>query len=352
MRIFKSLLFTDDNDGKKDDPKLVACLDRDSAHIGPGANGSHVTKIQIALETLDAANLTLEKGTYGTETIKAVKQYKDSPKRLLLQPGQTKADEFVGKRTIRSLDDEMFRVENRGPGRLIPIDVKRLSGSTLARLDVPLALQKIDVALRKLREFETTLSLRLGPRVRFEPFDKVTENALRTHFRLVAFDSVAPPGAGTGRGFPRRPVTTEDIKHLLLHFQKIRSLFLSSLSSFKDGSPVGRDGKPVAAAAFLNSNQVIFGSHFRNFTAPDAEKIGPNSRAAILIHEGFHAVDAALKSGNDVSVHISEFSASYDTQPADDSLFNPSSYASFAAHVFKGRDPSPRFGLGPGARAL
>ncbi len=98
-----------------------------------------------------------------------------------------------------------------------------------------------------------------------------------------------------------------------------------------------------------DSGTIIFGRTFKNFSNAEGQLIGPNSRAAILIHEGFHAVDAAQKSGDDVNIHISEFDPKYDTQSADNSLFNPSSYASFAAHVFPpGKDPNPRFGLGAG----
>lgn len=150
---------------------------------------------------MDGAVLAGENGTYGTETTKAVKKYKDSPKRRLLQPGQVRADAFVGKRTIKSLDEDMFRVENPGPGPTppspnpVPPNPARLSGATLARLDVPLAMQKVNAAIRKLKEYETTLNLRLGPIIRIQPFDAVTENALRTHFRLVGFDQPAPPNA-------------------------------------------------------------------------------------------------------------------------------------------------------------
>jgi len=109
----------------------------------------------------------------------------------------------------------------------------------------------------------------------------------------------------------------------------------------------------------------MFGPYFRSFSAdqpirprppgvpgaqfPFGHFIGPNSRAAILIHEGMHAVDASLTSGN-LGIHISEFSPAYDTQPANLSMFNPSSYAGFAAHVANGAagDPNPRFGLGNG----
>lgn len=339
MRKFRSSLFADQS-GINDDPLLRACLERDSAHIGPGDSGDHVRKIQTALTRIESASLGLENGMFGMLTTTAVRKYKDAPRRRLHQSWQTKADEFVGRRTIKSLDDELFRLEK---GLTPPIQAK-LSGAPLARLTVPVALPKVAMAIAKLTEYETTLSLQLGPIIRFSEFDKVTEAALKVHFRLLPFD--APSAAG-----PHRPIKMEDVKHILEHFRKIQTVLLSNQTSFKDGSPVGKDGKLVAAAAHLDSKEVLFSSHFRNFTDKDAAMIGPQSRAAVLIHEGFHAVDSAKKSGED-SIHISEFDSSYDTQPADKSLFNPSSYAGFAAHLFKKRDPNPRYGLGPKSRAL
>ncbi len=181
MRRFKSQLFTG-SDSLTDDPALVACLDRDSAHIGFGATGDHVTKIQLALERLEGVNLAAERGTYGPNTVTAVKDYKDSPKRQLLQPGQAKADQFVGKRTVRSLDDEIFIADNPGPvpqPTPPPINPAVLSGAVLARLDVPLATRKVAAAIVKLRDFETTLILRTGERFLFREFDKLTLSALR-----------------------------------------------------------------------------------------------------------------------------------------------------------------------------
>jgi hypothetical protein len=211
--------------------------------------------------------------------------------------------------------------------------VNRATGSALAHTDVPLALRKVDAALASLAEFRTTLTTHFGSR----PFNRVTVEALSKHYRLTLVESSSP----------RRPVTERDLSHLIAHFTRIRTVLASHQSTFTDGAPADRHGNPVPAAAPLNGSKVIFGAPFRNFTDVDAAAIGPNSRAAILIHEGFHAVDVEKKSGAD-DVHISEFRPEYDTQPADKSIFNPSSYASFAAHVVEGRDPVPRFGLGAG----
>ena len=110
------------------DSKLEACLIFDSAHVVPGSRGDHVKKIQIALNRLSSGrenfNLTVD-GVYGRLTAGAVKAYKSAPQRRILGPGQTAADDIVGKRTIKSLDDEMSILENQSPSTtgLISSDV-------------------------------------------------------------------------------------------------------------------------------------------------------------------------------------------------------------------------------------
>jgi peptidoglycan hydrolase-like protein with peptidoglycan-binding domain len=96
-----SRLFTD-----PPNPELEACLVDDAAHIFEGARGTHVACIQIALSLLsDGALFLVIDGVYGRATATAVFDYKDA--RDILGPGQTTPDEIVGKRTIKSLDDEM-----------------------------------------------------------------------------------------------------------------------------------------------------------------------------------------------------------------------------------------------------
>jgi peptidoglycan hydrolase-like protein with peptidoglycan-binding domain len=120
----RSLLFT----SPQPDPRLEACLVEDSAHITPGSRGEHVEKIQTALNQLSAGpgrenfNLLVD-GIYGNATASAVVVHKN--KRGILQPGQTTADNIVGKRTIRSLDDEMDILEREVPpfsGLIAPTD--------------------------------------------------------------------------------------------------------------------------------------------------------------------------------------------------------------------------------------
>lgn len=102
------------------DTKLEACFDSDPAHITPGSRGEHVMNIQIALNQLSNVFLKID-GVYGPKTAAAVKAYKNAPSRRILGPGQTTADDIVGKRTIKSLDDEMTKLENElpPPSRLV-----------------------------------------------------------------------------------------------------------------------------------------------------------------------------------------------------------------------------------------
>jgi peptidoglycan hydrolase-like protein with peptidoglycan-binding domain len=93
------------------DPKLEACLISDPAHVTPGSIGDHVKRIQIALNQLSNVFLRID-GNYGPKTAAAVKAFKSAPNRRILGPGQTTADDIVGKKTIKRLDDEMDILEN------------------------------------------------------------------------------------------------------------------------------------------------------------------------------------------------------------------------------------------------
>jgi hypothetical protein len=97
----------------KGDPALEACLISHPAHIMQGGIGNHVSKIQTALATLDGAVIDsgeLSAKRYGTTTAAAVLAYK-TKRNIVNQDYQNKADNIVGKMTIKSLDDEMLRFE-------------------------------------------------------------------------------------------------------------------------------------------------------------------------------------------------------------------------------------------------
>jgi peptidoglycan hydrolase-like protein with peptidoglycan-binding domain len=101
------------------DPQLEAAAVSDPAHIVPGASGSHVAKIQEALNELDGANL-VQDGAYGSATAAAVLAYKQ--KRSIINFSyETQADNIVGKMTMAALDREMVAKENGSTG---PIQIK------------------------------------------------------------------------------------------------------------------------------------------------------------------------------------------------------------------------------------
>ena len=244
------------------------------------------------------------------------------------QFGLTQDIGIAGQEVVRRLDSQNNTLYATRAGQF---------GAALARTDVGTAVGKIASATLALSFLKANV---LPP-----PTLSLVEDALRVHFRLL------PPGI-PGDGI-RRARTTADVDRILTQFMQIAGVLNSSATSFEDGIPF--NGAKIAAEANNGSRRITFGPAFRDFTLTPVDltggRIGPQSRAAILIHEGMHASDDSGTSGNE-NIHISEFQPTYATQPADLSLVNPSSYASFAAHIANGGDPPIRFGLGPGARGL
>jgi Putative peptidoglycan binding domain len=294
-----------------------------------GESGEHVHLLQAALvlQGFDVPHHGMtgdpprQNNNFLNETQSAVRQCE-------ARFGLTVDTGVAGQEVVRRLDQENNTLYTTRAGHF---------GAALARTDVGLAVRKIVSASLGLT------FLRSG--VLNDPTLTLVNDALRVHFRLL---TPGTPGDGI-----RRARTTADLDRILSTYAIIMGILNSSATSFQDGIPV--NGAKTAAEANTGSRRVLFGPAFRNFTLSPVDLtgglIGPNSRAAILIHEGMHAADDSNTSGND-AIHISEFDPRYNNQPADRSLFNPSSYAGFAAHVANNGDPPIRFGLGPGARQL
>jgi hypothetical protein len=83
------------------------------------------------------------------------------------------------------------------------------------------------------------------------------------------------------------------------------------------------------------------------YMTPSFATFGPKCRAAMLVHESVHVIDA--RSG-EPDIHISEWmEPAFSSQTVEDSLHNPSSYASFAAQVYERKlewPPEARYGAG------
>jgi peptidoglycan hydrolase-like protein with peptidoglycan-binding domain len=308
------------------DPVLEACLNGLHRMLAP-ETGEAVKKVQRALRDLGFP-LPLSfatgdaDGQYGNETAQAVSAFKR-------KNGIEPSDGVVGPKTMAALDS-LFRTFPPSPPPTPPLVIP-MFGKALAELDKPLATSKARAAVSAIQRQETDLATQLaGASIQFDP---VILQALNIHFRLL------PPGPASGN---RRGMTPADLALIRNTYLAILNVYNNSAVSFEDGIPV--NGVQIAAEAPLNG-PIRFGPAFRNFNAPDGAAIGPNSRAAILIHEATHVVDGA---SGQTAIHISEFDPTYDAQSTDNSLHNPSSYAGFAAHIFNGADPNPRFGLGAG----
>ena len=99
------------------DTRLEACLVNDQAHLTIGTVGPFVRKVQQAVAMLTGRSASLEEvqaSRYGQSTADAVLAYKRA-RSIVNKAYQATADNVVGKMTIKSLDDEMVRMEARPP---------------------------------------------------------------------------------------------------------------------------------------------------------------------------------------------------------------------------------------------
>jgi peptidoglycan hydrolase-like protein with peptidoglycan-binding domain len=241
--------------------------------------------------------------------------------------GLTLDQGIAGKEVFTALDKFLLDPAQFGAGRL--------AGRALALTDVPLARTKIVAAINAIEAMERAL---FGPTPAPLALDPITVDAMRVHFKLS-------PGAPT-IGVARQ-MTQADLTEIRDRFAATRGVLDGASARFVDFMP---ENGPGTAAEALFGGVVRFGPVYRNFDRRGLPLIGKESRAAVLIHECTHVIDAI--SGQDGTIHISEFQERYRVQPADFAKHNPSSYATFAAHIVNKGDPSPRPGLGPGARSL
>ena len=107
------------------DSKLEDAATIDTRHIQPGANGSHVEKIQKALIEVAGADIT-PNGDYNDKTASAVAEFKKNQKPQILNY-KGKIDDIVGIKTMAALDAAMLLKEG-----------KKKSGPTLVDIVVNL----------------------------------------------------------------------------------------------------------------------------------------------------------------------------------------------------------------------
>jgi peptidoglycan hydrolase-like protein with peptidoglycan-binding domain len=208
-------------------------------------------------------------------------------------------------------------------------------GGLLARTIIPLAQRKVSKAIYALNDLHTMLQF---GKFDFVTVDGVTLAALKTHFKLVA------PG---GSRLPyEEPISLNTINPLIQNFRGIQRTLNNSKMVRHSICTLGLD---VAAEA-PTGGPILFGPPYSDFTfgAQDVTNIvktGPNSLAAMMMHEATHVTDAQASGNRDR--HISEFWPEYETQSAANARHNPSAFATFAAHIDEGKDRprEQRYGL-------
>jgi hypothetical protein len=95
------------------DQRLNACEVSDPSHVKLGDRGDFVRRIQQALIRIENAPIDdteLARRVYGKSTAAAVLAYKKK-RHIVNRAYQKQADDIVGKMTIRSLDDELLKLE-------------------------------------------------------------------------------------------------------------------------------------------------------------------------------------------------------------------------------------------------
>ncbi len=310
------------------DNKRVQQAAENSPSMKTGEKGDHVHFLQAAL-ILNEIDVPHHGITNGVKNDNYLQETQAAVRAAERKFGLSIQDQGIaGKQVIGALDRECNKFYTSHAGNF---------GSDLAVSDAPRALAKVRKALTALLSLRAQMMTLPGAA---SPLTLVNV-ALRVHFRLMA------PGV-TGRPVAR-PASLGDIQRIMDTYQRMQFVLRGATFTFQDGIPV--NGVKTAAESNTGSERVTFGPNFANFDGPIDSAIGNESRVAVILHESMHSVDISGSSGRD-EIHISEFDPSYDLQPANLSMFNPSSYASFAAHIDEGEDPDPRFGLGPDSRGL
>src|SRR4051794_3003522 len=93
--------------------RLLDCEVKDAAHVKFGDTGDFVSLIQEVLFRIGRPRIADEEANaslYGKTAAAAVLQYK-TKRNIINRSYQSQPDDVVSKMTVRSLDDEMQRIE-------------------------------------------------------------------------------------------------------------------------------------------------------------------------------------------------------------------------------------------------
>lgn len=202
-----------------------------------------------------------------------------------------------------------------------PQDLTQKDPKTQAEADKPQSVAWA-MAAQAMLAFYEVLKLKQTP----DPLDDraLIESALNTHFhlnKLPALESLF-------------------LSSIKFNYTRVLAALASSAAIFRsrnnaeavsDGGFDKKTGAVYPAYTFFNQSV--------NFTE-SFPKFGPLCRAAMVLHEPVHYVDALANNNNDFYEHGEQY-AHLTPQQA---IHNPSSYVAFAQHVFYRKDV--RYGAG------
>ncbi|MFO0547347.1 MAG: hypothetical protein U0271_03105 [Polyangiaceae bacterium] len=175
---------------------------------------------------------------------------------------------------------------------------------------VPIALRWVAASLALLQNHLTALA-------KDEPGDELAWNALETNFSLSR----------------EQPLASVYIVLVIARFVQARGVLEHSNRYFHDiGEPDARAifGDDIPPA-YAQGDGVYFTPRFEPYDAVTGRGFGPCCRAAMVLHESIHII--APRSG-EPAIHISEWDEpAFSGQSFEESLHNPSAYASFGAQA-------------------
>lgn len=270
-------------------------------------------------------------GDFGQETLNAVLRFQGD--KGLSRDGE------VGRDTLNRMDVLL------ATGAL----ASGADPRAVAQMVAPIARFWVNRALSTLTSYtisqQTGIADALGD-------NRVTIEAIDAHFHL-------------DRGAPEHMVSVRTIQDTFnqVNFALMTPAVFFAVDDATAASDFGQTGNPTFVpppAYAMARDSALFRKHGMFFTSAfktprvGESGFGPNCLAAMVLHESVHFVDRnapdfAYEHQKDpfVDTPLNQFipGADYDRLPPEKAIHNPSSYACFAAHVFK-RFDEPRYGAG------
>jgi hypothetical protein len=280
----------------KDDSRLQNCLRFDKDHVQFGDVGDFVSKIQLALITIDNLSIDpeeLKKTAFLTTTRDAVRKYKEKRKTINFAYERT-VDPIVGKMTIEQLDNDLLGRARTTTDPLTDLGEPARIQAVLDR-ERPGMQRIIDRSISLLRELRDAVQLRNeepGKLLQFEARNPLVTDGLRRFCGmgvlpdLIIIDSMVAQYEDFQRKLPRlrgdqKPISFNE---LLLRFP--------ANVNFPDPVTAAQQGGPNFDPAITDApNAMFFTPRYRNLDVtqkPIFRGQAPAVLELIQLHEMGH----------------------------------------------------------------